>query len=107
MAEYIEREALLKEISRRRNISKTSFPKQNFCVSDVLHSIYDAPAADVVEVRHGEWIEHIEKPKWLEDDVDIYYECSVCGASGIGKTPYCHNCGAKMDRKGEGECREY
>jgi hypothetical protein len=46
--------------------------------------------------REGEWIEHIEKPDWLEDDVDVHYECSLCGAVGIGPTPYCHNCGAKM-----------
>ena len=45
----------------------------------------------------GEWIEHIEKCSWLEDDVEVYYNCSVCGTSHWSITPpYCPNCGAKM-----------
>ena len=45
----------------------------------------------------GEWIEHIEKPDWLEDDVEVYYNCSVCGTSHWSSAPpYCPNCGAKM-----------
>ena len=48
----------------------------------------------------GEWIEHIEKPSWLEDDVEVYYNCSVCGTSHWSITPpFCPNCGARM--KGE------
>lgn len=46
--------------------------------------------------RKGEWIEHIEKPDWLEDDVDVYYVCSCCGTHSSGESPYCPNCGAKM-----------
>ena len=95
--EYIEREALLKEIGRRKSIARTSFPKQNFCVNDVLHCIYDAPAAAVVEVRHGEWVyDH-----WCE------FSCSECGhfskTEPRGTENYCPNCGAKMDGKGECE----
>lgn len=45
----------------------------------------------------GEWIEHIEKPSWLEDDVEVYYNCSVCGTSHWSITPpFCPNCGAHM-----------
>lgn len=51
----------------------------------------------------GEWIEHIEKPSWLEYDVEVYYNCSVCGTSHWSNAPpFCPNCGAKMD----GERRE-
>ena len=59
------------------------------------------PAADVVEVRHGHWIEKIVKPEWLDDDVEIYYVCSVCECNDFGKSPYCPFCGAKMDGKEE------
>lgn len=53
---------------------------------------------DVVEVRHGHWIERIEKPSWLEDDVEVYYDCSECGTSHWSiMPPYCPECGAKMD----------
>ena len=56
------------------------------------------PTADVVEVKHGEWI----------DDGDCFY-CSVCDkpyALGSLQTiydvrrcwKYCASCGAKMDR---------
>ena len=44
----------------------------------------------------GEWIEHIEKPYWLEDDVEVFYECSVCKTQSPAPTNYCPNCGAKM-----------
>lgn len=57
--------------------------------------IDEAPTADVVEVRHGEWIKYPS---------DAYMKCSVCGMEyPKEKMPnivgYCPNpnCGAKMD----------
>ena len=58
----------------------------------------DAPAADVVEVKHGRWE--------FVDFVSPTLKCSVCG--GLApmdccgdyhreRTDYCPNCGAKMD----------
>ena len=44
----------------------------------------------------GEWIEHIEKPSWLEDDVEVFYECSICKTQSPAPTKFCPNCGAKM-----------
>ena len=64
----------------------------------IRQAIKSIPTADVVEVRHGYWIERIEKPSWLEDDVEVYYDCSECGTSHWSITPpYCPECGAKMD----------
>lgn len=69
---------------------------------DVKHDIEEMPTADVVVGVEGEWIEHIEKPSWLEDDVEVFYNCSVCGTSHWSITPpFCPNCGAKM--KGAGD----
>ena len=66
--------------------------------SKAIYAIKDVPTADVVEVRHGTWIEHTHKPDWLEDDVEVYYNCSECGTSHWSITPpYCPHCGAKMD----------
>lgn len=52
------------------------------------------PTADVVEVKHGEWI-HIGGDEWC---------CSHCGevvtTEGSWEHPkkkYCNECGAKMD----------
>ena len=53
------------------------------------------PTADVVEVRHGEWIEQYEGSRLLK--------CSVCGyeyCDLIECGNYCGNCGAKMGREG-------
>lgn len=52
-----------------------------------------APAADVVEVRHGRWL-----PVQLGD-----MRCSLCGevygvcGGLLGDYNYCPSCGAKMD----------
>jgi hypothetical protein len=58
-----------------------------------------APAAVVVEVKHGKWI---DKPTGSYGRMQSW--CSACGKhSGIGgiesnrHKPYCPNCGAKMD----------
>ena len=47
------------------------------------------PTADVVEVRHGRWI----------DLNTIEWQCSECNYKVMrwNNTPYCPNCGAKMD----------
>jgi hypothetical protein len=52
--------------------------------------------------KEGEWVERIEKPDWLEDDVDVFYECSVCETKSPAPTNYCPNCGAHM-RGGKNE----
>ena len=46
--------------------------------------------------RHGRWI-------YQEDDdlFEAWVDCSVCHISTLGETPYCPNCGAKMDEEGE------
>ena len=59
------------------------------------------PAADVAPVRHGRW----EKK---HDDVCYWHECSECGERlplnqwrQPWESPYCPNCGAKMDGERE------
>jgi hypothetical protein len=54
------------------------------------------PTADVVEVRHGEWVEQIrDYGKYL---VTEGYKCSICGFELTDNDyKYCHDCGAKMD----------
>jgi hypothetical protein len=67
-------------------------------------NIWRAPAADVAEVRHGEWVPITNGLKG--------WKCSLCDEhiyvqpeSNLQryKYPYCPNCGAKMDGK-SGEC---
>lgn len=114
--EYIEREALLKDIGETvlfsvRGGAKLPTPEMRGS-NKVIDRIKSAPTADVVEVvRCGEWIEQIKEtiiPVELDSNGDlivhkvIQYKCDLCGRIEGKKEPYC-NCGAKMDGKGEGE----
>lgn len=47
--------------------------------------------------KHGRWIMKQEPITWCEDDVDIFWECSVCKCRNFGESPYCPCCGAIMD----------
>ena len=93
MSRYIDAEELLKRL-----------PDDLPYKASVKRVLMQAPDADVVEVRHGEWIE--------KDDGwgGVWYTCSACCCdwTTIDGTPfennmrYCPECGAKMD----GERRE-
>lgn len=80
MAEYIDRDALLKH---KRYISLDRYEIE--CIVDV-DRIIEATPADVAPVKHG---------KWNRTTSD--YECSNCQYPMDYITPYCPNCGAKMD----------
>ena len=62
------------------------------------NEIDNIPAADVEEVKHGEWIEQYDA-----DDDPLFrrkWVCSVCGEwQTYGTTKRCPECGAKMDGK--------
>ena len=80
MAEYIEREALMRNL-------KHFAPEQ---LTPLIKSlIQKQPIADVVEVRHGEWI-------YGEFDIP---HCSECGKEVLPNqiSKHCPDCGAKMD----------
>ena len=99
MAEYIEREALMRRIKEIHCAECDSYHgvRCRACwVDDTLDYIDSEPAADVAPVRHGRW----EKQSGL-------YSCSECGMTcpydvqadviEYWACNYCPNCGAKMD----------
>ena len=67
-------------------------------IAGAMNAIDEMPAADVVPVSHGYWIEQCE---------ESLYSCSACGTEWvtIEGTPkengmdFCPHCGAKMDLK--------
>lgn len=66
-----------------------------------IEKIFDhAPTVD--PAKHGRWIEHHEPFTWMGHTT---WTCSECGyecgyEKEIGfRTPYCPNCGAKMDKE--------
>ena len=97
--EYIEREAALK----RNYFSESKTPDDNYRFNaEIKFCISSLPAADVAPVNHGHWYNRGGR-----------FRCSVCdnkallkdigGTGGWSheyeqqKSPYCPNCGAKMD----------
>ena len=93
MAEYIEREALLK------SIMDDTTP---LSLAMVYRHIHSTPTADVAPVVHGRWIEKSAPA------CKLYFECSHCGAHENKHTAvrgyYCWRCGAKMDGGDELSC---
>lgn len=88
MAEYIERESLIK------NLNKFAPEHYNALINDL---IMKESAADVEPVKYGHWI--------CIGDIDEYiFECSECheiyylndGTPKEHQYNYCPNCGAKL-----------
>ena len=92
MAEYIERGTAIAKLTALEVIEPSA------TMTDAKRLLADMPAADVVPVVHGRWIE----------DHD-YLKCPECGIMvkqdftffDIGDWNYCPNCGAKMDLEEE------
>lgn len=87
MAEYIEREVAIQYLKKHKPLFD---PKARPVFDVTRHLVSQVPAADVVPVVHGRW-----KCNYWDN-----YECSICGVQHnlyVGRTKYCHNCGARMD----------
>ena len=98
MIEYIDREAAVKAVKDYAHMVIDKGRKSLDTVDDTLNivaRIEKIPAADVVPVVHGRWIE-----KTVPEGCR-YFECSNCGAHENRHTAikgyYCWRCGAKMD----------
>ena len=97
MAEYLNREAIMKFPIRKDHCDK-EHANEHFIngIESVLEYVENLPSADVAPVRHGRW----EKQSGL-------YSCSECGTTcpydvqadviEYWACNYCPNCGAKMD----------
>lgn len=93
MAEYIERERMLRKfnIDDMMNVNGTLIS-----LHEARETISNFPAADVAPVQHGRWAHDGQRVRCGVD----WWHCSNCGslASGVEiKFRYCPHCGAKMD----------
>ena len=102
MDEYIERETAIADLELyEKTVCKSEYA---LAIAGCRSHIRAIPAADVVPVRHGRWIETTQPMGW--DDVTCA-ECSECGEDFVldewgmedmkNLMHYCPNCGAKMD----------
>jgi NADH pyrophosphatase NudC (nudix superfamily) len=89
MIEYIARDAVIKE-------STFMFDEAlGHCKCVLVEDIEKVPAADVAEVKHGEW-HYVGKMQNTPTCV-----CSECNHvyPVYSSTEYCQHCGAKMNKK--------
>lgn len=105
MAEYIEREAIMKFPIRKGRCDKEHANEHFiFGIESVMEYVENLPAADVAPVVHGRWIVEIDA---LGRE---YTVCPVCNSNFRMKQDggrwlridlrgfeYCPHCGAKMD----------
>ena len=124
MAEYIEREALIREIKTAQETLQSD-DDLLWELNKKYHSglawehriVLESPAADVApKVNDAEGgreggLGHVVHGKWIGLEYDGYadgcpvydlWECSECGEEVRGEDvpdthPWCHGCGAKMD----------
>ncbi len=118
--EYIDREALIntcKKIIQERWNETAAPVSWSHAYADFIDDINNQPAADVALVKHGHWI-YKKRTKLVstgiakvaEDRAAVIMKkhitvkipyCSICGERGgddkLDATPYCPDCGAKMD----------
>lgn len=80
-------------------ISREDYCK-NICVccedncNKAICTIWKAPAVDAAPVVHGDWT---PKETMIRHPWAFNYYCSACKLDANKLTPYCPNCGAKMD----------
>lgn len=99
MAEYIKRTDVMKICEGYSEHCFNSSDSRGQDIADrILDDVVALPTADVVEVRHGVWLDNIEKGgtvAGITGEFNVGYKCSLCGRFEMRKEPYC-NCGAKM-----------
>ena len=92
MSRYIDADAFLEHMKRT--------PRYFHFLGDIK----EFPSANVEAVRRGHWIVH-ERAEAIFGLVIPNFECSECHTlvrpDGLGKR--CLECGAKMERKGNGK----
>lgn len=102
MADLIDRQALVGKMqSLAKKYADMDCFAEAYDYSFVQNVLLTAPAIEAEPVRHGRW-EPLEYDGYADGcPVWDLWECSECQEEHSGDedtlTPYCPNCGAKMD----------
>ena len=89
MAEYIKREDAIAVFGDIHPL--------DYNASAYVNAIKNLPSADVAPVVHGRW--RRTPMACYGGGVITEYECSVCEEHQVAESPYCPNCGARMDEE--------
>ena len=119
MPEYIEREAALQALCEATHAKYGNIPCRNQLVSclwtgtrtqEYAEKILAIPAADVVPVRNGRWVEVEVKELAYYKMMIASMRCDQCGryhnevyhyGNPTEMAKYCGFCGARMDGDGD------
>lgn len=101
--EYIEREYVLETLEDLydHHLTMGNYSADS-ATQDCINAVVEAPACDVVEVKHGKWVEIDNKviEHGLVERKGKTWKCTNCGEARKTRTNpdmnYCPNCGAKM-----------
>lgn len=99
MAEYIDRIDFINKLEVINGCVDCNEKCRDCGVNDIKGMLRSIPAANVAPVVHGRWVTWEEqfpgfKPH-INDKLGVF--CSLCHAHSDCISPYCPNCGAKMD----------
>lgn len=99
MSRLIDADLLEKEIYKwmpkdQETWMSSDIPPIEDLVVSIMMTIHEQPTVDAVPVVHGKWIDETFKPWGL---VHHPFKCNLCGDHAEFDSPYCPNCGAKMD----------
>ena len=95
MARYIDADKLTDKLEELQFNAPVMTPVMK--IYNVIELVEDQPTADVVEVKHGEWVLTKTEFGWNCCEYPTEYKCSLCGRTAKQEEPYCPHCGAKMD----------
>lgn len=91
MAEYINRGTAIAKLTA------LEVTEPNATMVDAKRLLADIPAADASPVVHGRWVTHYRSGTPVAEG----QVSTCCDMWNERKSPYCPNCGAKMDEKGD------
>ena len=117
MARYIDADKLLEELQQASDKegvkadamayagiydASVKYGHGQYCYINAMEIVKDAPAVDVVEVKHGYWV---RQEKMVDGKVQAEAVCSNCGTDVVYQVidnrwqfeNYCPHCGARMD----------
>ena len=97
----INQAALLSRMRERLNDLRSEYGRFDHYLngfSDAVFMVGRSQSIEAEPVRHGRWVARKEIFDGEQEQVDAI-GCSLCGKSqrALRRTPYCPNCGAKMD----------
>lgn len=101
--DLIPRHTAIVVLETLKEIVESSDPANVFVsdITDALDVIRNVKAVDAEPVRHSKWLQHrVSVPKG-KGQTYLVYGCWICHKHERKRTPYCPNCGAKMDAEAE------